>query len=65
MQGSQDARELEQPYVNTQASLVAWDTLMVDTNGLYNITNVRPEFVPMVTSPVTEALLAQTSPLKK
>jgi hypothetical protein len=49
MRGSQDSAE--QAYAGTQASQAAGDTLLVDTDGLYDFTDARPEAVPMVTSP--------------
>lgn len=51
MRGSQEGPEAEQPYLDTQASQAGGDTLFVDTEGLYDFTDARPEPVPMVTSP--------------
>lgn len=48
MRGSQNVTNLEQPYVDTQASPWAGDTLLVDADGLNNIANVRSEHVPMM-----------------
>ena len=51
MRKSQDATKLEQSYVDVQAPSAAKDTLFLDTNGLYNFTDARPEHLPLVTSP--------------
>ena len=51
MRGNQDATNLEQPYVDTQASRAAGDILLVDTNGLNNFTGACSEPVPMLMRP--------------
>lgn len=50
MQGSLDATNSEQPYVDTLISLAAGNTLLVDIYGLYNFTDTCLEHVSIVTS---------------